>query len=80
MSCRIMLKYVLPLAELAADFYNELKSLSQGYASMDYEESNYRDAKLQRLDLMINGQPIDALARIVHKYGDGTIFIFIISC
>eukprot|EP00803_Ostreobium_quekettii_P002159 evm.model.scf_67.1 EVM.evm.TU.scf_67.1 scf_67:878-3586(+) len=64
---RVVLKYLLPLAELAVDFFNDLKSSSQGYASIDYEESDDREAQLQRMDLIINGEPIDALARIVHR-------------
>ncbi|GMH39966.1 hypothetical protein BSKO_07870 [Bryopsis sp. KO-2023] len=66
-SDRVMLKYKLPLSELAADFFNDLKSVSQGYASLDYEEGDYSEAPLQKLDLLINGESIDAMARIVHK-------------
>lgn len=64
---RVILKYVLPLSELAADFFNELKSISQGYASLDYEEGEYQEAPLQKLELLINGEAIDAMSRIVHK-------------
>lgn len=64
---RAMLRYTLPLAELGGDFYDELKSQSSGFASFDYEEGEYRQAPLQRLDLLINGQPVDALARVVHR-------------
>lgn len=66
-STRVILKYTLPLSELAADFFNDLKSISQGYASLDYEEGEYQEAPLQRLDLLVNGEPIDAMSRIVHK-------------
>ncbi|GAB4818255.1 hypothetical protein N2152v2_005301 [Parachlorella kessleri] len=64
---RTLLKYVLPLAELGGDFYDELKSVSSGYASFDYEEGEYRQADLQRLDILINTEPVDALARICHR-------------
>ncbi|KAI3434957.1 hypothetical protein D9Q98_003011 [Chlorella vulgaris] len=64
---RTLLKYHLPLAELGGDFYDELKSISSGYASFDYEEAEYRKADLQRLDILINTEAVDALARIVHR-------------
>ncbi len=66
-STRVMLRYVLPLSELGTDFYDELKSLSSGYASFDYEEYESREADLVRLDILVNGEPVDALARIVHR-------------
>lgn len=66
-SNRVMLRYILPLAELGTDFYDELKSLSSGYATFDYEEHTSREADLVRLDILVNGEPIDALARIVHR-------------
>lgn len=66
-SNRVMIRYVLPLAELGTDFYDELKSLSSGYASFDYEEHESREADLVRLDILVNGEPVDALARIVHR-------------
>jgi translation elongation factor EF-4 len=53
---RRLLRYVLPLAELASDLYSRLKSCSQGYASFDYEEGQYRPADLARLDILVNGQ------------------------
>ncbi|DBB11063.1 TPA: hypothetical protein ACH3X3_006528 [Trebouxia sp. C0006] len=59
--------YTLPLSELGGDFYDELKSVSSGYASFDYEEAEYRQADLVRLDLVLNGDPVDALARVVHR-------------
>jgi translation elongation factor EF-4 len=62
-----MLRYILPLAELGGDFYDELKSLSSGFASFDYEESDYREADLVKMDILVNGEPVDALARIVHR-------------
>jgi translation factor GUF1, mitochondrial len=64
---RIILRYQLPLNEIATDFYDQLKSLSSGYASFDYEGPVYRPADLVRLDILLNGQQIDALSIIVHK-------------
>lgn len=64
---RTLLRYTLPLSELGGDFYDELKSVSSGYASFDYEEAEYRQADLVRLDLVLNGDPVDALARVVHR-------------
>jgi hypothetical protein len=63
---RQLLRFVLPLSELASDLYSRLKSVSQGYASFDYEEGQYRAADLARLDIVVNGQVVDALARMVH--------------
>ncbi len=64
---RIILKYRLPLNEVATDFYDQLKSLSSGYASFDYEEAGYEPAKLVKMDILLNGKPVDALSTIVHK-------------
>ncbi|KAL3142012.1 hypothetical protein ABBQ32_004651 [Trebouxia sp. C0010 RCD-2024] len=64
---RTLLRYILPLSELGGDFYDELKSMSSGYASFDYEEDDYRQADLVRLDLLLNGDVVDALARVVHR-------------
>ena len=63
---RIILKYKLPLNEVATDFYDKLKSLSSGYASFDYEESGYEPEKLVKMDILLNTKPVDALALIVH--------------
>ncbi|CAM6084063.1 unnamed protein product [Calypogeia fissa] len=64
---RVLLKYKLPLREVVIDFYNELKSITSGYASFDYEESGYDKSDLVKLDLLLNGEPVDALATIVHR-------------
>ncbi|HML19380.1 MAG TPA: translation elongation factor 4 [Candidatus Dependentiae bacterium] len=63
---RAILKYTLPLNEVAIDFYDQLKSLSSGYASLDYEESGYAPAKLVKMDILLNKKPVDALSCIVH--------------
>ncbi|KAF7112736.1 hypothetical protein RHSIM_RhsimUnG0199500 [Rhododendron simsii] len=66
-SQRALMKYRLPLREIVVDFYNELKSITSGYASFDYEDSEYQASDLVKLDLLLNGQPIDAMAAIVHN-------------
>lgn len=63
---RAILKYTLPLNEVAIDFYDQLKSLSSGYASLDYEEAGYQPAKLVKMDILLNKKPVDALSCIVH--------------
>ncbi|MGA9530290.1 MAG: translation elongation factor 4, partial [Candidatus Babeliales bacterium] len=63
---RALLVYELPLNEIATDFYDQLKSLSSGYASFDYEEKGYKASKLVRMDILINKKPVDALSCIVH--------------
>ena len=55
------------MAELGGGFYDQVKSLSSGYANFDYEEGDMRPADLVRLDLLVNGNVIDALARVVHR-------------
>lgn len=64
---RVILKYKLPLSEVATDFYDQLKSYSSGYASLDYEEAGYEPADMVKMDILLNGKPVDALSIIVHK-------------
>jgi GTP-binding protein LepA len=64
---RVLMTFEMPLAELIVDYYDQLKSRTQGYASMDYEEIGYRPANLVKLDVMVNGEPVDALSLIAHR-------------
>ncbi len=64
---RVDLTYEFPLAEIIFDFYDKLKSSTKGYASLDYEFTGYRDGDLVKLDILINGDPVDALSHIVDK-------------
>ena len=64
---RVIVDYELPLAEIVYDFYDKLKSISKGYASMDYEPVGYKGSDLTKLDILVNGDPVDALSIIVHK-------------
>ena len=63
---RVQLDYEIPLSEIIVDFFDELKSRTRGYASLDYQFLEYRADKLQKLELLVNGEPVDALATIVH--------------
>jgi GTP-binding protein LepA len=64
---RVLLTYQMPLAELIVDFYDQLKTRTQGYASLDYHYAEYREADLVKLDVLVNAQPVDALSMIVHR-------------
>ncbi|MBU2512553.1 translation elongation factor 4 [bacterium] len=64
---RVSLKYEFPLAEIVYDFYDQLKSITQGYASFDYELIDYRKADLVKVDILLNGDIVDALSTIIHK-------------
>ena len=64
---RMELVYQMPLSEIIFDFFDKMKSATKGYASFDYSFSGYRKSDLQKLDILINGQPVDALSIIVHK-------------
>lgn len=63
---RIVLIYMLPLNEVVIDFYDQLKSLTSGYTSLDYEEAGYQESKLVKMDILLNGDPVDALSTIAH--------------
>ena len=64
---RVMIIYELPLNEVVLDFYDRLKSISKGYASLDYEHLDYRQSELVRMNILINGEVVDALSLIIHR-------------
>ncbi len=64
---RVQLDYEIPLSEIIVDFFDDLKSRTKGYASLDYQFLEYRPDELQKLEILVNGEPVDALASIVHK-------------
>jgi GTP-binding protein LepA len=64
---RVLLEYQMPLSEMLVDFYDELKSRTQGYASLDYSFADYRAAPLVKVDILVNGVPVDALSVLMHQ-------------
>jgi GTP-binding protein LepA len=64
---RVRLEYHMPLSEMIVDFYDQLKSATRGYASLDYQFDGYREGDLVKLEILVNGQPVDALSVIVHR-------------
>ncbi len=71
---RVEVNFEMPLAEIVFDFYDKLKSISRGYASFDYHQTGYRESKLAKLDILLNGEPVDALSSLIyheHAYDFG---------
>jgi GTP-binding protein LepA len=66
-SARVEFTFEFPLGEIVLDFYDKLKSISRGYASLDYEMSGFRPSPLVKLDMLLNGDPIDAFSVIIHR-------------
>ncbi len=74
----VLVTYKLPLAEILMDFFDQLKSRTKGYASFDYELAGYKESSLSKLDILLNGKPVDALSFITHKdraYGRGRMLV-----
>ncbi|MEI7973666.1 MAG: elongation factor 4, partial [Bdellovibrio sp.] len=70
---KVMIEYKIPMNEIVMDFYDRLKSISKGYASMEYELLGFEESDLVKLDILINGDPVDALSLIVHRSKAHTI-------
>src|SRR5690606_33532127 len=64
---QVQLRYELPMSEVVLDFFDRIKSVSRGFASLDYSFDRFQDANLVKLDVLINGEKVDALALIVHR-------------